>query len=763
MFTNMHEYPDYQRPRIAQFTVRSFQVFPEEDEHLDHLRKFIFKYMVIKEAKTDELELPGLSSFLSAAYNDCVEQSNVVYVDIVSLPADSKDTVLHVLTITSEAELEDFQKHMNTVFNTTLSNFSAGFHSFVETLCSHQQTCQFWYEYITVNSLVYMALFIAIRNGDWVLRMTAIKLMAAVFSAFDRPIYQRLVPQHLADLLCFPAPILQHLQKGAISVRLTKSRGHTVGLDEAHEMKINKDAKFSVVRPSKELMEKISNFMPFRSKCLNNLKHHLAMDEKTPKTLPVSTSRDRTAEGNIQSMLDLMEECDMLPTSPDNLGLLNNLSNTPATPEQAHDLLTFRKIGQAEFEAHVNYRILRTPSTDAPRRRKRLQTFTSTKATRKKLKQIDRDRKIQQMCMKKQLVMLARGKQLPQDCGSNFIPRPCALVAADGVPTKGNKSKATDFFETCYKQVGVIVSAFPNSWTPDSVILEGMFMVQTAPSPGITTFQQYTDMLLKRFTVPHLKAGTKEVHILFDDPDQTESPKEIERQVRDHTYCIDSDHHCSSIEPLTAVPTEWSNLLNCRKCKRALCVFLSNDMLIQAPKLLRENQTLITAGGFVGQPRSLCWSVQKDGSVQPLPYLRSNAEETDLRIWLHCTRSAGSRKMLYSPDTDIYHIGLPIVSRQLPHPDVYIQLHGRRKDSHRYLQVSAFLQAIDSDPDLAQVPPNKRANVVQMAYVATGCDYISYFKGIGEVFFLNVLYQHATFITGSSDPVGTLADIHPDC
>ena len=83
-------------------------------------------------------------------------------------------------TITSEAELEDFQKHMNTVFNTTLSNFSAGFHSFVETLCSHQQTCQFWYEYITINSLVYMALFIAIRNGDWVLRMTAIKLLCSV-------------------------------------------------------------------------------------------------------------------------------------------------------------------------------------------------------------------------------------------------------------------------------------------------------------------------------------------------------------------------------------------------------------------------------------------------------------------------------------------------------------------------------------------------------------------------------------------------------
>ena len=45
-----------------------------------------------------------------------------------------------------------------------------------------------------------------------------------------------------------------------------------------------------------------------------------------------------------------------------------------------------------------------------------------------------------------------------------------------------------------------------------------------------------------------------------------------------------------------------------------------------------------------------------------------------------------------------------------------------------------------------------------MVYVATGCDYISYFKGIGKVF-LNVLYQHATFITAGLNPAGSLADI----
>ena len=65
-------------------------------------------------------------------------------------------------------------------------------------------------------------------------------------------------------------------------------------------------------------------------------------------------------------------------------------------------------------------------------------------------------------------------------------------------------------------------------------------------------------------------------------------------------------------------------------------------------------------------------------------------------------------------------------------------------------------------PDLAQVPRDKRAKVLQERYVATGSDYTSYFKGIGKVFFLNVLYQHAKFITSEATTVGSLADYSDD-
>lgn len=345
-------------------------------------------------------------------------------------------------------------------------------------------------------------------------------------------------------------------------------------------------------------------------------------------------------------MLDMMEECDMLSNSQTGEQLINPFTNIPATPEQMHDLLKFRQIGQAEFEDHVSYRILHTPSTDAPRRRKRLQTFSTTKTTKRKLKQIDRDRKTLQTCFKKQLVVLARGEQLPPECSSYFIPCPCALSDPDGLPHKGNKSKATDFFETRYKKFNVIVSNFPGAWTPQSVILEGMFLIQTAPPPGISTFREYTDMLLTRFVQPHLRAGALEVHIIFDDPGTShQSPKEIERQKRDNVITLDSDHECLQIKPHASLPTDWRRkLLNCRRCKRALCAFLSHEMLHLIPSNLRDNQIFFTAGGFLDQHQNQCYCIRKDGEPHLLPYLRSNAEETDLRIWLHCVNSTGSIK-----------------------------------------------------------------------------------------------------------------------
>ncbi len=73
-------------------------------------------------------------------------------------------------------------------------------------------------------------------------------LLAAVYSAFDRPTYQELIPRHLKDLLTMPSNVLHHLQKRSFSVCLSPTEWHGVALDECRGMKVNMDAKLAICR-----------------------------------------------------------------------------------------------------------------------------------------------------------------------------------------------------------------------------------------------------------------------------------------------------------------------------------------------------------------------------------------------------------------------------------------------------------------------------------------------------------------------------------
>lgn len=107
----------------------------------------------------------------------------------------------------------------------------------------------FWHEFVSLNGFSYIALYLSIRSANWDLRLGSLKLMAPIFCAFDRPIYRKLIPQHLADCLLLPDEIKEKFASGGFAVSITGRPWHSVGLDEAHEMLIKKDCKMAVVRP----------------------------------------------------------------------------------------------------------------------------------------------------------------------------------------------------------------------------------------------------------------------------------------------------------------------------------------------------------------------------------------------------------------------------------------------------------------------------------------------------------------------------------
>lgn len=389
-------------------------------------------------------------------------------------------------------------------------------------------------------------------------------------------------------------------------------------------MKINKDSKMALTRPSKE---KMTHLLQFRSTSINNLKSQIfPEDKKTHNSCYKLTSRDRASGENVKSMLSTLHSHGMFKANKP--GLCTLLDHKQATPEQAHDLFNFRVIGQVAFENHVKYKILKQPSTEAPVRKKRLLTFTVKEPQKKRIKLVEIESKLCQRFLKRQLAWMADNNISPATLDTGPISSlPRALVQNnDGLPYKSCKSKTTTFLAKRYKSL--LLNSLP--WTPTSVLLEGMFMVHTAPYPEMKSMREYAKLLLIRYVRPHYSAGTEEVHVIFDNPGGLkESPKELEQRRRDLTS-KPVQHSCMTFDSDAQIPSSWVATIACRNCKAALTTYLAQEFLKIAPQYMLAG----TEQEFLTNIKSEVYSCSREEEIIQRPSLYSNTNEGDMRIWL---------------------------------------------------------------------------------------------------------------------------------
>ena len=188
-------------------------------------------------------------------------------------------------------------------------------------------TWKFWIKFVYRDFLPYIALFIAIRSGNWLLRVAAIKAMAAGFSAFDHPMYQRLITNHMLDLIRMPQEVIQFFRAGGFVVSITGRYFHSVGIDEAHEMLINKQTKQAIVRPTKDYINRIAQYIPYRMRIVDKLKEEILPLNKQKSEVKFSpfTSNSATekSEANVQAQMKQINEANLLPVLTQNRGLFN--------------------------------------------------------------------------------------------------------------------------------------------------------------------------------------------------------------------------------------------------------------------------------------------------------------------------------------------------------------------------------------------------------------------------------------------------------
>ena len=128
-------------------------------------------------------------------------------------------------------------------------------------------------------------------------------------------------------------------------------------------------------------------------------------------------------------------------------------------------------------------------------------------------------------------------------------------------------------------------------------------------------------------------------------------------------------------------------------CKRNLVYFLTEYLLQNISNYIKNSQIFMIAGGFREDIQDTAWLVTGNNTPKPNPQYTSNAEESDMRIWLHVKMSEKNRILIRSPDTDVYHIGLTCTEK-----DVIVQINPYSTKQLQFLHLLNFKLALKMIP-----------------------------------------------------------------
>ena len=175
-------------------------------------------------------------------------------------------------------------------------------------------------------------------------------------------------------------------------------------------------------------------------------------------------------------------------------------------------------------------------------------------------------------------------------------------------------------------------------WGPDTVIFEGMFIINSCPLLQHKSFLDYACFFVKRRIYPYVcKTSVKEIHVIFDYFErQGISPKQLGRFRRDEISSADciSDEVVSNLENSSELLSDWKSFLAERQSKRSLVNYLSDTFLAIVPKIFREGQSFTTAGGFDGHRTDKAYICTKFDTCENHS-LKFDQEESDSRVRFH--------------------------------------------------------------------------------------------------------------------------------
>ena len=124
-----------------------------------------------------------------------------------------------------------------------------------------------------------------------------------------------------------------------------------------------------------------------------------------------------------------------------------------------------------------------------------------------------------------------------------------------------------------------------------------------------------------------------------------------------------------------------------------------------------------------------------------------------------CQALSWSKEANPIPQYRYIPFGLPLVTPQM---EVIVQLshpgdrHLRLLHLHRLIG----LFTCNRDLELTNLSKDHRTWIMQCLYACTGCDYASFFAGIGKTSFLQVFFEKANFLIGEHSTALSSSNFH---
>ena len=222
-------------------------------------------------------------------------------------------------------------------------------------------------------------------------------------------------------------------------------------------------------------------------------------------------------------------------------------------------------------------------------------------------------------CLRRRLAWCQRNNQQFSFTDEIYSIYPRALSDQNGIPHKSAKSHWNEKLKTryaTYKQE-VFSSSIPSELTPQAVVIDAMFLINTKPLHNTKTIPQYTKLLFARFIQEHFKRGVSEVHVVFDKPIQIQfNPKKFEHEQRD---LVVTNHTHRKFESNFNIDISWSELIGCRACKYNLVQSIGQCFLRESRYWIHGSQHIVLSGCFSGDDDNLAWVISSDTIPQPEP------------------------------------------------------------------------------------------------------------------------------------------------